>query len=153
MIAKGGVEAVSYTHLDVYKRQVWGTFYDIRRYGGLQIFLRAVLGGGSLVLSSAAEPMADHLERLSAHEVTHISGTPAHWRRALMSPQAHRITPHYIRLSGEIADQAILNTLHSFYPKAAISHAFASTEAGVGFEAVSYTHLDVYKRQVYSLRL
>ena len=30
---------------------VWGTFYDIRRYGGLQIFLRAILGGGSLVLS------------------------------------------------------------------------------------------------------
>ncbi len=29
---------------------VWGTFYDIRRYGGLQIFLRAVLGGASLVL-------------------------------------------------------------------------------------------------------
>ena len=35
---------------------VWGTFYDIRRYGGLQIFFRAVLGGGSLVLSSAGEP-------------------------------------------------------------------------------------------------
>jgi non-ribosomal peptide synthetase component F len=32
---------------------VWSTFYDIRRYGGLQIFLRAVIGGGSLVLSSA----------------------------------------------------------------------------------------------------
>ena len=27
---------------------VWGTFYDIRRYEGLQIFLRAVLGGASL---------------------------------------------------------------------------------------------------------
>src|SRR3954463_9460452 len=25
---------------------VWATFYDIRRYGGLQIFLRAVLSGG-----------------------------------------------------------------------------------------------------------
>ncbi len=36
---------------------VWGTFYDIRRYGGLQIFLRAVLGGASLVLSSAGEPV------------------------------------------------------------------------------------------------
>src|SRR5580698_10139377 len=24
---------------------VWGTFYDIRRYGGLQIFLRAMVGG------------------------------------------------------------------------------------------------------------
>ena len=34
---------------------VWSTFYDIRRYGGLQIFLRAVLTGTSLVLSSAEE--------------------------------------------------------------------------------------------------
>src|SRR5262249_6373271 len=32
---------------------VWGTFYDIRRFGGLQIFLRAMLCGGSLALSSA----------------------------------------------------------------------------------------------------
>jgi acyl-coenzyme A synthetase/AMP-(fatty) acid ligase len=115
-------------------RVVWGTFYDIRRYGGLQIFLRAVMGSGSLVLSSAGEPPADHLMRLAEHAVTHLSGTPSHWRRALMSPEAHRIAPHYIRLSGEIADQPILNTLHSFYPKAAIGHAFASTEAGVGFE-------------------
>ena len=30
---------------------VWGTFYDIRRYGGLQILLRALVGGGSLVFS------------------------------------------------------------------------------------------------------
>ena len=36
---------------------VWSTFYDIRRYGGLQILLRALLGGGSLVLSSAGEPI------------------------------------------------------------------------------------------------
>jgi acyl-CoA synthetase (AMP-forming)/AMP-acid ligase II len=113
---------------------VWGTFYDIRRYGGLQIFLRAVMGSGSLVLSSATEPVADHLMRLGQHAVTHLSGTPSHWRRALMSPAARQIAPQYVRLSGEIADQPILNTLHSFYPKAAISHAFASTEAGVGFE-------------------
>ena len=42
--------------------------------------------------------------------------------------------PQYIRLSGEIADQAILNSLHSFYPNAEISHAFATTEAGVAFD-------------------
>ena len=63
---------------------VWGTFYDIRRYGGLQIFLRAVLGGASLVLSSAGEPIADHLARLAKHGVTHLSGTPSQWRRALI---------------------------------------------------------------------
>src|SRR2546421_9496351 len=30
---------------------IWGTFYDIRRYGGLQIFLRAVLTHSSLLLT------------------------------------------------------------------------------------------------------
>lgn len=115
-------------------RIVWGTFYDIRRYGGLQIFLRAILGNGSLVLSGADEPIADFLIRLGTRGVTHISGTPSHWRRALMSPLAHEIRPGYVRLSGEIADQAILDSLRSFYPQARISHAYASTEAGVAFE-------------------
>ena len=113
---------------------VWSTFYDIRRYGGLQIFLRAILSGGSLVLSSAEESTADFLNRAGAHNVTHISGTPSHWRRALMSPCAQKIHPRYVRLSGEIADQAILDNLHSSYPDARVAHAFASTEAGVAFD-------------------
>ncbi len=112
---------------------VWGTFYDIRRYGGLQILLRAVLGGASLILSSAGEPVTDHLARLARHGVTHLSGTPSHWRRALMSPEIGRIAPHYVRLSGEIADQAILDNLRAAFPHASIGHAYASTEAGVGF--------------------
>lgn len=113
---------------------VWGTFYDIRRYGGLQIFFRALVNGGSLILSSAAEPVADHLRRLAAGGVTHLSGTPSHWRRVLMSPAGKTIEPRCVRLSGEIADQAILDRLRAFYPQAAIGHAYASTEAGVGFE-------------------
>jgi acyl-coenzyme A synthetase/AMP-(fatty) acid ligase len=113
---------------------VWGTFYDIRRYGGLQIFLRAVTGGGSLVLSSAGEPVADHLARLAAHGVTHLSGTPSHWWRVLMGSAARTIAPRYVRLSGEIADQTMLDNLHSVYPQAGLGHAYASTEAGVGFE-------------------
>jgi acyl-CoA synthetase (AMP-forming)/AMP-acid ligase II len=113
---------------------IWSTFYDIRRYGGLQIFLRAVFTGRSLVLSSSQESTADFLARAASNGVTHISGTPSQWRRALMSPAAHSIAPEYIRLSGEVADQAILNQLQSFYPQAGIAHAFASTEAGVAFE-------------------
>jgi len=114
--------------------RVWSTFYDIRRYGGLQIFLRAALRGGSLILSDPKESTTDFLARAATAGVTHISGTPSHWRRALMSPQARAIAPRYVRLSGEIADQAILNALRSFYSPAAVAHAFASTEAGVGFE-------------------
>jgi acyl-coenzyme A synthetase/AMP-(fatty) acid ligase len=113
---------------------VWGTFYDIRRYGGLQIFLRALHDGGSLVLSDAKEPVGEFLFRLGRHGVTHMSGTPSHWRRALMSPAAHAMSPRYVRLSGEIADQAILDNLAAFYQTARIGHAYASTEAGVGFD-------------------
>ena len=113
---------------------VWSTFYDIRRYGGLQIFLRAILTGASLVLSSPRESASDFLVRAGSYGVTHISGTPSHWRKALMNPSARMLKPRYVRLSGEIADQAILDILRAFYPAAAISHAFASTEGGVAFE-------------------
>jgi acyl-coenzyme A synthetase/AMP-(fatty) acid ligase len=113
---------------------VWSTFYDIRRYGGLQILLRAALTGRSMVLSSAEEPVGDFLARAAAAGVTHISGTPSHWRRALMSPAAQLLKPKYVRLSGEAIDQAVLNHLRSTYPEARIVHAFASTEAGVAFE-------------------
>jgi acyl-CoA synthetase (AMP-forming)/AMP-acid ligase II len=115
-------------------RSIWSTFYDIRRYGGLQIYLRAVLSGSSLVLSSAGEPTVDFLARAAAAGVTHISGTPSHWRRALMSGEAAALKPRYVRLSGEVADQAVLDNLRAVYPNALVAHAFASTEAGVAFE-------------------
>lgn len=116
------------------ERIVWGTFYDIRRYGGLQILLRALIGKASLVLSDALEAVADFLARLAKEDVTHLTGTPSHWRRALMSPAIAGIHPRYVRLSGEIADQAILDSLKKQFPHAAMGHAYASTEAGVGFE-------------------
>ncbi|HXI47228.1 MAG TPA: fatty acid--CoA ligase family protein [Steroidobacteraceae bacterium] len=116
------------------KPMVWSTFYDIRRYGGLQIYLRAVLSGSPLVLSDAGEPTRDFLARAGAAGVTHISGTPSHWRRALMSGDTALIAPEYVRLSGEVADQTVLDALRAAYPSARIAHAFASTEAGVAFD-------------------
>jgi acyl-coenzyme A synthetase/AMP-(fatty) acid ligase len=113
---------------------VWGTFYDIRRFGGLQILLRSIICGGSLVLSDAEESMGAYLERAGSRGVTHISGTPSQWRSALAYASSHAISPRCVRLSGEIADRAILDGLHARYPHADIVHAYASTEAGVGFE-------------------
>jgi acyl-coenzyme A synthetase/AMP-(fatty) acid ligase len=89
------------------------------------------------VLSDAQEDVGDFLTRLGRHGVTHLTGTPSHWRRALMSPANAHINPRYIRLSGETADQAILDSLKSRFPGAAIGHAYASTEAGVGFEVTN----------------
>jgi acyl-coenzyme A synthetase/AMP-(fatty) acid ligase len=113
---------------------VWGTFYDIRRYGGLQILLRALLGEGSMVMTAPGEPMGAFFARLAAHGVTHLTGTPSHWRRVLMSPEAAVLSPRYVRLSGEIADQAVLDALKTRFPGVPVGHAYASTEAGVGFE-------------------
>lgn len=113
---------------------IWSTFYDIRRYGGLQIFLRAILDVCPLILRSTGESTDEFLTRAGLSEVTNISGTPSHWRRALMSPSLHWLAPRYIRLSGEMADQAILDNLRIAYPHAVIVHAFASTEAGLAFE-------------------
>ena len=113
---------------------VWSTFYDIRRYGGLQVALRALIAGAPLVLSDAREAIRDFLARAGTCGVTHITGTPSHWRRALMSSAEHSIAPQYVRLSGEAPDQAILDQLRAAYPRARIVHAFASTEAGVAFE-------------------
>ena len=53
--------------------------------------------------------MSAYMVRLEG--ATHLSGTPTHWRRALMSAEARTIAPQYIRLSGEVADQGILDAL------------------------------------------
>jgi acyl-CoA synthetase (AMP-forming)/AMP-acid ligase II len=116
------------------KGPTWCTFYDIRRYGGMQILLRALIGGGSLVLSWPDEAPGAFLARAAAAGATHFLGTPSHWRRALMTEAAGRIEPAYVRLSGEVADQGILDKLREQYPHARIVHAFASTEAGLAFE-------------------
>ena len=102
---------------------VWATFYDIRRYGGLQMLLRALTGGVSLLLTDAHEPLADFLGRLHAHGVTHLAGTPSHWRRALMSPALAASPPDMCACRARSADQAVLDSLRARFPKAAIGHA------------------------------
>jgi acyl-CoA synthetase (AMP-forming)/AMP-acid ligase II len=114
-------------------RVVWATFYDIRRYGGLQMFLRAMIGGTPIVLTSPGETLVDHLHRLGREGVTSISGTPSHWRRVLMTADRGVFAPAYVRLSGEIADQAVLDALRAAFPASQVGHAYASTEAGVAF--------------------
>ncbi|HTV15153.1 MAG TPA: fatty acid--CoA ligase family protein [Acidobacteriaceae bacterium] len=113
---------------------VWGTLYDTRRFGGMQVFLRAAVAGCPLVLPSLSDSTADFLERAGSAGITHISGTPSQWRRVLMSRTARCIAPGYVRLSGEAVDQALLNRLRETYPQARIVHAFGSSEAGTVFE-------------------
>ena len=112
---------------------VWSTFYDIRRYGGLQIFLRAVLPA-SLVLSSAPGidgGFSGSRRRARSH---------AHFRNAVTlaasADEPAATAGSSIRpLVGEIADQAILDQLQSFYPQAASPTLSPPTEAGVAIRS------------------
>jgi acyl-coenzyme A synthetase/AMP-(fatty) acid ligase len=113
---------------------VWCSFYDIRRYGGLQVLLRSMMWGRALLLSVPTETTSDMLRRAASVGATHFVGTPTHWRKVLMSQACALINPVYIRLSGEIADQIVLDRLSAQYPAARIVHAFASTEVGLVFE-------------------
>ncbi|HEY7930027.1 MAG TPA: AMP-binding protein [Steroidobacteraceae bacterium] len=112
---------------------LWSSFYDPRRYGGLQILLRSLRCRGML-LFDRTQPLRAFVAQAAALGVSHISGTASHWRALLMSGAAATLQPLYVRLSGEIADQAVLDALHATWPQAQIGHAFASTEAGVAFE-------------------
>ena len=64
--------------------------------------------------------LRDFFARVAAAGVTFLSGTPTHWRRALLCPLPSEIAPPDVRLSGEVADQAILDKLRATYPDAAI---------------------------------
>ena len=113
---------------------VWSTFYDIRRYGGLQIFLRAIIGGKSFVLSDTRESLEQFLARLRARGVTHLTGTPTHWRRVLWNAERSRF-PHTISAcQAKLPIKRFSTDLRATYPRAKIEHAYATTEAGVGFE-------------------
>ena len=114
---------------------VWSTFYDIRRYGGLQIYLRAVLCGSPLVLSSPEESTAEFLARAAAR------GRDPHFRHALaLAPCADERRGAAARSPPTCACRArspikccSISCTRPIRPRG-IAHAFASTEAGVAFD-------------------
>jgi acyl-CoA synthetase (AMP-forming)/AMP-acid ligase II len=68
----------------------------------------------------------------TSHGVTYISGTPSHWRKLLMSGAAADFSPRYVRLFRRNRRPGGARRLGTCV-SASIGHAYASTEAGVGF--------------------
>jgi acyl-CoA synthetase (AMP-forming)/AMP-acid ligase II len=126
----------------------WGLLYEATRFAGLQVVLQAIVGGGTLVAPSLDRDLGRRLAFLADNGCTHLSATPTLWRHILMHPESARLDPHQITLGGEIADEAILQALHRAFPRARVTHIYASTEAGVGFsvndlhEGFPVTYLD-----------
>ena len=110
----------------------WGLLYDPNRFAGLQVILQALLGGSRLTFSSG-DNFSAQLKTLLDHPVNALSATPTLWRKLLMDGQIRRLNLRQITMGGEIADQSILDALHSSFPNARVIHIYASTEAGTGF--------------------
>lgn len=114
--------------------RIWGQLYDACRFAGLQLLLRALVAGETLVCpTTSAGSLSGHLAMLAAHDVNAVSATPTLWRKIMMLPNHADLRLSQITLGGEIVDGAILRELAQRYPQARIVHIYASTEAGVGF--------------------
>lgn len=113
--------------------EVWGLFYDLSRFAGLQVFLQSVARGYTLVVPDRRSSTTDQISFCAANGVSHISATPTLWRKLLMAPNVELLTLEQVTLGGEAADQVVLDRLKIAFPNARVSHVFASTETGVGF--------------------
>jgi acyl-CoA synthetase (AMP-forming)/AMP-acid ligase II len=111
---------------------IWGLLYEPTRFAGLQVFLQALGGGGSLIVPRDPH-LVDTVDVLARMGCSALSATPSFWRKLAFGGLLERLSLRTVTLGGEAADQHILDLLASRFPKAAIRHIYASTEAGVGF--------------------
>ena len=116
------------------QRARWLLTYHPATFGGLQVLLTALTSGAELA-TSAYPSVADLGAQALAFLPTHVSATPTFWRSFLpvFGDQARSLPLRQITLGGEIADQAILDRLQAAFPGAALTHIYASTEAGALF--------------------
>lgn len=116
--------------LGVGKALVWGLLYDLHRFAGIQVLFQAVLGGSALAIATKRESAMIAFREAG---VNALSATPSQWRGLLQSGGLGQRDLQFVTLGGEIADAKLLNALKTRFPRARVTHVYASTELGVGF--------------------
>lgn len=110
----------------------WLLTYQPTGFAGLQVILTALLTGGAVVAPKQRTP-SSFFEAARRSAITQISGTPTFWRSLLMVHVPGSLDLKQITLGGEAVDQVTLDRLKAAFPKARVTHIYASTEAGVVF--------------------
>lgn len=115
------------------RRRTWILPYQTGTYAWLQIAtLGLFLEGESIGPVGGLQP-ADIFRLGSSWAADSISATPSFWRVSFLTVPELDLTQVPLRniaLGGERIDQQIIDGLKTAYPKAAISHVYASSEAG-----------------------
>ena len=111
----------------------WGLCYDLNRFAGIQVYLQAIASGSSLTISESTDDLNFIVNVFTDKTVNCLSATPSFWRKVLMTKDSNTLPLKRITLGGEIADQAVLDSLSKYFTDSKVVHIYASTEAGVGF--------------------
>ena len=119
--------------LEIGRKHVWSSLYNLVGFAGLQVFLQAWCGGSPFVLHDESTSLSDQVRRMARHQVTALSATPTMWRKMLMASDAAAMPLRRITLGGEVCDQKVLDALEQTFPQAKVRQIYASTETGVGF--------------------
>jgi acyl-coenzyme A synthetase/AMP-(fatty) acid ligase len=112
----------------------WLLSYGFSTFAGIQVFLHALLNGGTLVVGEGDAARMARIARDAG--VTHMSGTPSFYRMllAIGAPaDLAGLRPRQITLGGEASDESLLDALKQRFPAARITQIYASTELGVCF--------------------
>ena len=112
----------------------WLLAFNLNQFAGLQVLLHVMASGGCLVIPDSIQPR-DALDAMRRHGVTHLSATPTFWRFlvALLGNDAEGAPPLVqATLGGEAASEQVLDDIRRLFPRARVSHVYASTEAGSG---------------------
>jgi len=123
----------SMTSCQIGNKYIWGSFYSLRRFAGLQVFFQSLMCGTPLILNEDGSDLYSVMNSFINLGANALSATPSMWRKIAMHPLFEKLNLKQITLGGEIVDQAVLDMLTKQFPTARITHIYASTEAGVGF--------------------
>jgi acyl-CoA synthetase (AMP-forming)/AMP-acid ligase II len=118
-----------------YAGKRWLLVYEPTAFAGIQVWLQALLTGGCVCAPETRDPGAI-AKLLIQEKVEFASATPSFWRLLLHSvseKELARSSLVQVTVGGEAVDQSILDALHVAFPKARLTHIYASTEMGVCF--------------------
>ena len=112
----------------------WLLAFNLNQFAGLQVLLHVLASGATLVVPRSIQPR-DALDAIVEHQVTHVSATPTFWR-FLVALLDDGSTPlpdlRQATLGGEAASDKLLDDVRRLFPRAKVSHVYASTEVGSG---------------------
>jgi len=115
---------------------VWAFAYNPTHMAGIQVFFQALLNFNPLIdVFTSTE--ADFKYLSEHYGINRISATPTFYRKIISSTKEPWLNIRSVTCGGEKLDRGLYQALKITFPNARIYNIYASTEAGVLFQAIN----------------